>query len=373
MIAGEYDVVVVGAGNAGMCAALAAPENGARVLVLEAAPFDERGGNSRYTAGALRFVYNGVDDLLKLCDLSETEIATSDFGTYTQDQYYDDLGRLTDYRSRTRTWPSCSITQEPGDAAVDARQGHPLRADVFAAGLQARGQIRVLGRPGAGGLGRRAGARSRASSSRPRSAASQVAYEARGEPLIPTMTACTASSPRSRARPRAIRGQGGGARLRRVRGQCRDAHPLSRPRLGPRQGARHPLQHRRRHQDGARHRRDALRQLVGLPCGRLGLQRARIRRSRGRRQFPEAQLPVRHHGQCRRRAVLRRGRRFPQLHLRQIRPRDPQPAASVRLADLRPAGGASAARRIPHPPGDQGHRRHDRGAGRQDGRIRAGR
>src|SRR5467141_1379465 len=99
MIAGEFDVVVVGAGNAGMCAALAARGQGARVLVLEAAPFDERGGNSRYTAGALRFVYNGVDDLLKLCDLSETEIATSDFGTYTSDKYYDDLGRLTDYRS----------------------------------------------------------------------------------------------------------------------------------------------------------------------------------------------------------------------------------------------------------------------------------
>ena len=99
MIAGEFDVVVVGAGNAGMCAALAARGEGARVLVLEAAPFDERGGNSRFTAGALRFVYNGVDDLLKLCDLSETELATSDFGTYTTDQYYDDLGRLTDYRS----------------------------------------------------------------------------------------------------------------------------------------------------------------------------------------------------------------------------------------------------------------------------------
>src|SRR5712664_3210746 len=99
MIQDEYDVVVVGAGNAGMCAALAAREQGARVLVLESAPFDERGGNSRYTAGALRFVYNGVDDLLKLCDLSEQEIATSDFGTYTTDKYYDDLGRLTDYRS----------------------------------------------------------------------------------------------------------------------------------------------------------------------------------------------------------------------------------------------------------------------------------
>ena len=99
MISGEFDVVVVGAGNAGMCAALAARGEGARVLVLEAAPFDERGGNSRFTAGALRFVYNGVDDLLKLCDLSETELATSDFGTYTTDQFYDDLGRLTDYRS----------------------------------------------------------------------------------------------------------------------------------------------------------------------------------------------------------------------------------------------------------------------------------
>src|SRR5438552_14984808 len=99
MIAGEFDVVVVGAGNAGMCAALAARGEGARVLVLEAAPFDERGGNSRFTAGALRFVYNGVDDLLKLCDLSETELATSDFGTYTTDKYYDDLGRLTDDRS----------------------------------------------------------------------------------------------------------------------------------------------------------------------------------------------------------------------------------------------------------------------------------
>src|SRR5258708_11759803 len=99
MIQGEYDVVVVGAGNAGMCAALAAREQGARVLVLEPAPFDERGGNSRYTAGALRFVYNGGDDLLKLCDLSEQELATSDFGTYTQDKYYDDLGRLTDYKS----------------------------------------------------------------------------------------------------------------------------------------------------------------------------------------------------------------------------------------------------------------------------------
>jgi len=44
-----YDVLVVGGGNAGLCAALSANECGARVLVVEAAPVDFRGGNSRHT------------------------------------------------------------------------------------------------------------------------------------------------------------------------------------------------------------------------------------------------------------------------------------------------------------------------------------
>ena len=51
----EFDVVVVGAGNAACCAALAAAEHGARVLVLERASQPESGGNSRFTAGAIRF------------------------------------------------------------------------------------------------------------------------------------------------------------------------------------------------------------------------------------------------------------------------------------------------------------------------------
>ena len=62
----EYDVVVVGAGNAALTAALSAREQGAKVLVLERAPYDERGGNSRYTAGAIRFAHNGLEDLLKV-------------------------------------------------------------------------------------------------------------------------------------------------------------------------------------------------------------------------------------------------------------------------------------------------------------------
>ncbi|MGZ0187840.1 MAG: FAD-dependent oxidoreductase, partial [Alphaproteobacteria bacterium] len=94
------DVVVVGAGNAAMCAALSARESGANVIVLEWADKENRGGNSAYTAGNIRTVFNGKDDVVDLCrDLSEEEISISDFGTYTEDQFYDDMGRLTEYRT----------------------------------------------------------------------------------------------------------------------------------------------------------------------------------------------------------------------------------------------------------------------------------
>ena len=96
----DYDVIVVGGGNAAFCAALAAQEHGAKVVMLEAAPVDEAGGNSRFTAGSMRIVYNGIDDIRTLIpDLTEQEIATSDFGTYTQDQFFDDMARVTQYRA----------------------------------------------------------------------------------------------------------------------------------------------------------------------------------------------------------------------------------------------------------------------------------
>ena len=44
-----YDVLIVGGGNAALCAALTAREAGARVLLAEHAPYDFRGGNSRHT------------------------------------------------------------------------------------------------------------------------------------------------------------------------------------------------------------------------------------------------------------------------------------------------------------------------------------
>jgi tricarballylate dehydrogenase len=94
------DVIIVGAGNAAFCAALAAQEHGAKVLMLEAAPEEESGGNSRFTAGSIRVVYNGVDDIKTLVpDLTSAEIESTDFGTYTATQFFDDMARVTQHRA----------------------------------------------------------------------------------------------------------------------------------------------------------------------------------------------------------------------------------------------------------------------------------
>ena len=96
----DIDVIVVGAGNAAANAALAAKESGASVVMLEAAPQSARAGNSAFTGGAFRFVYDSVDDLLKLApDIKDLDLSKIDFGTYTREQYFDDIGRLTEYRS----------------------------------------------------------------------------------------------------------------------------------------------------------------------------------------------------------------------------------------------------------------------------------
>ena len=96
----DYDVIVVGAGNAAFCAALAARETGASVLMLERAPQHLNGGNSRFTAGAMRFAYNGAEDIRALCpDLTEEQIGITDFGSYTTEQFYDDMFRITRYRT----------------------------------------------------------------------------------------------------------------------------------------------------------------------------------------------------------------------------------------------------------------------------------
>src|ERR1044071_7405631 len=95
----DWDVIVIGGGNAALCAALSASEHAKKVLVLERAPEEEAGGNSRFTAGLFRLVYRGPEDLKTLIvDLSDQEIANTDFGTYTEDQFFDDMARVTEFR-----------------------------------------------------------------------------------------------------------------------------------------------------------------------------------------------------------------------------------------------------------------------------------
>ena len=77
---GPWDVVIIGGGNAALCAAIEAAEAGAKVLILEAAPKHMRGGNSRHTRN-FRCMHHGP-----LGPLVET---------YDEDEYYDDLLRVT--------------------------------------------------------------------------------------------------------------------------------------------------------------------------------------------------------------------------------------------------------------------------------------
>ncbi|HZP64823.1 MAG TPA: FAD-binding protein, partial [Rudaea sp.] len=92
-------MVVVGKGNAALCAALAARDQGASVAMLEAAAEEESGGNSRFAGGVMRFAYSSVQDLKRVTELTDAEIAQSDFGTNTTEEYFDDLFRLTSFRT----------------------------------------------------------------------------------------------------------------------------------------------------------------------------------------------------------------------------------------------------------------------------------
>ncbi len=76
-----YDVLIVGGGNAALCAAISARRAGARVLVLEAAPKFYRGGNTRHTRN-MRCAHDAATAILT--------------GPYTEAEFLDDLLRVTE-------------------------------------------------------------------------------------------------------------------------------------------------------------------------------------------------------------------------------------------------------------------------------------
>src|SRR6185503_10292959 len=78
------DVLVIGGGNAGLCAALTARHAGARVLVLDSAPRHFRGGNSRHTRN------------FRCAHPAPTDVLTE---SYPEDEFLADLNRVTDHEA----------------------------------------------------------------------------------------------------------------------------------------------------------------------------------------------------------------------------------------------------------------------------------
>jgi tricarballylate dehydrogenase len=104
-------VVVVGAGNAALTAALAAREKGADVLVLEKAPLKERGGNSRFSGGLFRFAYEGIGDLkLLIPSLPSEQWYRVEVGSYRVSRYFEDIMRVT--RGRADRELTRTLTEE---------------------------------------------------------------------------------------------------------------------------------------------------------------------------------------------------------------------------------------------------------------------
>src|ERR1700758_1751577 len=76
----KFEVLVIGGGNAALCAAISARRAGASVLVLEGAPKFYRGGNTRHTRN-MRCAHDAATDILT--------------GPYTEQEFWEDLLRVT--------------------------------------------------------------------------------------------------------------------------------------------------------------------------------------------------------------------------------------------------------------------------------------
>ena len=98
------DVLVIGGGNAGFSAAVSAVEVGAQnVVVIDKCPEEWNGGNSYFTAGAMRTVHHGLDDLLPVVNNVNSELAQKiDLDPYTKDDFRADMDRICMGRSDPR-------------------------------------------------------------------------------------------------------------------------------------------------------------------------------------------------------------------------------------------------------------------------------
>ena len=104
----QFDIVVAGAGNAAMCAALSAAENGARVAVLESAAQKESGGNSWFTDGAFRVAFADSAELESV--VPKSELLQADIPPYPADAFRRDLSRAGGRADLSRVLAESSLS-----------------------------------------------------------------------------------------------------------------------------------------------------------------------------------------------------------------------------------------------------------------------
>ena len=299
----QGSVVVIGAGNAAFSAALSARESGAQVLMLEKAAPEEAHGNTRFTAGSMRFAYEDVGELRALIpELTENELAGTDFGSYPAERYRHDIRRLNQRRSDAElvdllvanSFATLLWMREQGVRFVPQYASQSIRKNgkvTFFGGstLEVAG-----GGPGLVDAWRRAAARQGVQIRYP-SCAEGLLHDGAGVHGVRVRDAQgktleIAAAPSSWRRGASRRTPSGGPppRLRRERAKVR--------------GTRHNTG------DGIRMALEAApRPMDRGPAATpsVGIAMPRIRRSVRRQPLPEAQLSLRHQSQRPRRALRR--------------------------------------------------------------------
>ena len=311
---GRIDVLVIGAGNAAANAALSAHEAGASVAMIETAPKEARGGNSAFTGGAFRFKYSSVQDLLQLApDIADLDLATIDFGSYTENQYFDDMGRLTEYRCDPEL-TEVLIGNSYAAALWLRRQGVRFQPALGRQAFKVDGKFKFWGGLACHILG---GGQHLVTTLHDRleHVGIPVLYDTTATALLRGDERVDGVRVRHRFRQYDLRA---GAVVMACGGFESNAEMRARylgPELGSRESARHEIQQRYRPPHGNRHRRRGCRPLVGCARRTVGHERAALWRPDGGRSVPEAQLSIRRAGERARRTLPGRGAGLPQLHL----------------------------------------------------------